>query len=105
EGGEEELTAADAEDTEEERRENDTYHGGNGGEGGSRRKGGGLRERSGRGRGRERLASGDRGMNARKWSVEASAGAGWETVRPGSFDGHRKTLPFLPLFGTVATCD
>jgi len=44
-------------------------------------------------------------MNARKWSVEASAGAGWETVRPGSFDGHRKTLPFLPLFGTVATCD
>jgi hypothetical protein len=37
--------------------------------------------------------------------VEASVGAGWETVRPNSFDEHRKTLPFLPLFGNVSMTD
>jgi len=44
-------------------------------------------------------------MDAHEWAVEASAGAGWETVRPDSFDGRRKTLPFLPLFGNVSLAD
>ena len=44
-------------------------------------------------------------MDAHECDVGASAGAGWVTIRLTSFDGYRKTLPFLPLFGNVAPCD
>jgi hypothetical protein len=44
-------------------------------------------------------------MNAQIRGAARAVGAGWETVRPGSFDGHRKTLPFLPLFGNASMAD